>query len=135
MSGGTSQVIVLLGSVPPKKNSRQIFVRQGRVINVPSVGYKNWEESCLWQLKAYKPILDVITGLTMTFWVPDNRRRDLDNMLGSVMDVLVKAEIIPDDTWQLVPEITIKAGGVDKANPRCEINIVTKQPNISGEVF
>lgn len=113
----------LLGSVPPKKNSRNIFVRRGRVINVPSPRYKIWEEQCLWQLKGQRPILNGIKSLTATFWVPDNRARDLDNMLSSVMDLLVKAGVLVSDAWQEVRPITIDCGGVDKSNPRVEITI------------
>lgn len=54
------------------------------------------------------------------FFVKDNRRRDLDNMIASVNDVLVKAGLLIDDDWQ-----HLAIGGadaeIDKKSPRVEL--------------
>lgn len=113
--------IVINGSVPPKKNSRNILVRKGRVINIPSSRYAQWEADSLWQVKGLKPIQSAPVSLQATFYVIDNRQRDLDNMLASVQDLLVKAGVLSSDSWQTLNPITIVCGGVDKTNPRVEI--------------
>ena len=41
------------------------------------------------------------------------------------MDLLVDAGVIEDDNWFIIPEISLKFGGIDRQNPRCEISITT----------
>ena len=55
-------------------------------------------------------------------WVPDNRRRDVDNLLKAPLDALCHAGIYDDDS-QIV-ELCIKRAGLDRANPRLEITVV-----------
>lgn len=54
--------------------------------------------------------------------VPDNRRRDVDNLLKAPLDALCHAGIYDDDS-QIV-ELSIKRAGLDRANPRLEITVV-----------
>lgn len=114
--------LVIEGSVPPKKNSRQLFVKNGRMINVPSSRYKEWETAALWQLKGKQPVTEYPIALNIIFTVKDKRSRDLDNMLASVMDCLQKAGIIESDDWQHCAPITIDCAGISK-EPRCEVYI------------
>lgn len=58
------------------------------------------------------------------FYVGDNRRRDIDNMIASVNDALVKAGIILDDSWQCM-KIGEADAELDKNNPRAEIVITS----------
>lgn len=133
MSEDTKIKIVINGSVPPKKNSRNILIRQGRVINVPSSRYARWETDSLWQVKGLKPLSGAPVSLQATFYVADNRQRDLDNMLASINDLLVKAGVLASDAWQYLNPINISCAGVDKSNPRVEI-ILDGSP-VEKEVF
>lgn len=54
------------------------------------------------------------------FHVKDNRRRDIDNMIASVNDALVKAGIVIDDSWQAM-KIGEADAKLDKDNPRAEV--------------
>jgi len=54
-------------------------------------------------------------------WLPDNRRRDVDNLLKAPLDALCHAGIYDDDS-QIV-ELSIRRAGLDKANPRLEITL------------
>ena len=54
----------------------------------------------------------------------DKRRRDLDNMLASVQDVLTEAGIIIDDNIFYISEINASLGGIDNENPRAEVALV-----------
>lgn len=56
------------------------------------------------------------------FYHADLRRRDSDNGTSSILDVLVDAEILKDDNWQIVRQIAI-ANYHDKDFPRIEITI------------
>lgn len=113
--------ITISGQTPAKKNARQIFVKNGRIVNIPSKNHAIWEKQALLQLKSeYRGHADKPVTIAYSFYVKDNRRRDLDNMIASINDVLVKAKLIEDDNWQ-----TLSIGGanayIDKNNPRCEL--------------
>lgn len=54
-------------------------------------------------------------------WVPDNRRRDVDNLLKAPLDALAHAGVYEDDS-QIV-ELSIRRAGLDRANPRLEITL------------
>lgn len=56
------------------------------------------------------------------FFVKDNRRRDLDNMLTTVQDALVRAGILEDDSWKRL-RVGMLDAEIDKNNPRAEITI------------
>lgn len=110
--------LTILGQVPPKKNSRNIFVRNGRIVNVPSERHTQWERDALVQLRSSaKGSADNKVTIAYQFFVKDNGRRDLDNMIASINDVLVKSGLLIDDDWQ-----HLAIGGadaqVDKKNPR-----------------
>lgn len=61
--------------------------------------------------------------VTITYWFKDNRRRDPDNYCGKlIMDGLTKAGVIVDDDFDHVT-LMVRKGGVDKKNPRTEIEV------------
>lgn len=108
--------IKLTGSIPSKKNSRVGFVRNGRVMNIPNKAYKEWHDDAIYQLRAQGTLEANFEGVEaiITLYSKDNRRRDMDNQLGSIMDLLVDYGVLRDDSWQCVPRITVIHGGVDK---------------------
>jgi hypothetical protein len=77
--------------------------------------------------KAIPPI-----QLIYSFYYPNLSHRDIGNSLAVVdkftADALVSAGIIPDDNYTIVQSIVGEFGGIDKANPRCEVTIVSQQP-------
>lgn len=113
----------LEGSVPSKKNSRQLFVRGGKMFNIPQKNYREWHEMASWQLKnkVSEPISKC--EIEITFYSGDKRKYDLTNKAESVMDLLVDNGIIDDDNYEVVSKLTLIYGGYDKSNPRVEINI------------
>lgn len=58
-------------------------------------------------------------ALTIHAWLPDKRRRDLDNLLKAAQDAMAHAGIYDDDS-QIV-DLRIRRAGIDRANPRLEI--------------
>jgi Holliday junction resolvase RusA-like endonuclease len=113
--------VTIKGQTPAKKNSRRGVVRNGRIMNFPSKIYMAWEKEALYELKQnYKGQADKPVTIAYSFFVADNRKRDLDNMIASVNDCLVKAGLIKDDCWQY-----LSIGGanaeIDKKNPRVEL--------------
>lgn len=119
--------IVLYGDVPSKKNSKDIFrTAAGRPFITSSKAFKAWEEEQMWMIKGQWKNKQTLPGsprVIMTFYPSTHRRADATNKGEGVMDLLVKAGILPDDNWFVVPEVTSKLGGVDPEKPRVEISI------------
>lgn len=66
---------------------------------------------------------------TYTVYPENNRKFDLGNVLPAVQkftdDALIELGIISDDSYKVIPLIEYRFGGVDKENPRCELEITT----------
>lgn len=116
--------LTIPGTPPSKKNGRNIFKRGGRVFNIPSAKHNQWASDASFALMKHKyKIVGSITCVTLTFFMHDNRRRDLTNMAEGVMDIMVKSEVFEDDCVQVIPRLVLILGGVDKKNPRTDVII------------
>lgn len=118
--------IKLTGRVPSKKNSKQIISRGGRMFLIPSSEHERWHLEKTRDLRAYiisikNPIENA--KIKLEFYPPDRRKADLTNKAESIMDLLVDNRILKDDNWFICGDINLKFGGVDKINPRVEIEI------------
>lgn len=96
------------------------------------IGRENWREyqdiKKKWALlvRAYcKPAPKAPLNnaeVTLHYFFPDNRKRDFDNYSGKmVLDGLVKAKIIVDDSFQHIG--LLLEAEVDKKHPRLEITV------------
>lgn len=112
--------IVLTGRIPSKKNSKIIICRGSKPMLLPSQKHKEWHEEAMTQLIG-KQIIESDT-IKATFYAPDKRRADLSNKFESVADLLVDAGLIEDDNWFVLKDIRLVFGGVDKENPRVELD-------------
>ena len=118
--------IVINGRIPSKKNSRnQIQLPNGRRINIPSKEYKKWHKNASRQLdeQGVERRSEGSYGVIIKFWMPDNRTADLTNKAESIMDLLVDNHILEDDCWQNVPFIILECMGIDRINPRAEVEV------------
>ena|SRR3990167_7689083 len=65
--------------------------------------------------------------LTYTLFQPTNRRVDISNPLSVIdkftCDALTSLGVIPDDSAKYIPVVIKVWGGVDKENPRAELEI------------
>ncbi len=91
---------------------------------LPSKAYKEWHKEQMLMLRN-APKIQGVVEISALLYFPDNIRADIDNKMGSVLELLTDCGIIEDDKWQIVRKITAIAMGVDKVNPRCEIQIDT----------
>lgn len=90
-------------------------------MNFPSKIYQQWERDVLVQLQTqFRGQAEGKVTVAYKFRIKDKRARDLDNMIASVNDALVKAGLLRDDSWQC-----LAIGGadaeLDKENPGVEI--------------
>ncbi|MDQ7038490.1 MAG: RusA family crossover junction endodeoxyribonuclease [Aquificota bacterium] len=90
-------VVLRLSQIPVPKTNRYIRRKGGKVFKPPRV--KNWEVRALWEIRQqYRgdPIEDKVS-IDITLTLPNRRKRDIDNMLKSLWDVLEKAGVIKND--------------------------------------
>lgn len=119
--------VTVSGEVPAKKNSRLWNTKTK--FSFPNKRYTEWHGiamlEVLSQLKGWKA--PVPCSITVTFIHGDRIRRDGDNGLSSVMDMLKDAGVIIDDCWKYVAHEEVWHD-YDKGKPRCVIEINDYRP-------
>lgn len=117
------------GRVLSKKNSKQIIrKRSGAPVIVSNPAAKANENDMVDQfsiqtIRQKKPVKRC--KISVEVYQPTAQRRDLDNQLTAILDALVKAEVIADDSFKCVIEEKVRFGGIDKNEPRA-IVIITE---------
>lgn len=99
----------LTGETPSKKNNR-IGLRSGK--NIPSERYQKWKNAKYIELLNQGivcPPLEKPLTIEFFFYHTDNRTRDTDNQISSILDLLKDAKVIKDDNWQIVRRISAEA--------------------------
>lgn len=114
--------ITINGRVPSKKNSKIMRCFGSRPMLLPSKNYKDWHKEASKSLVGTSKV-ENIESIKLTIYAPDRRAGDLTNKAESIMDLLVDNGVIEDDNWNVVPSVILCFGGVDKENPRVEIEI------------
>lgn len=115
--------VTILGDCPSKKNSRILSFRGSRPMSFPGKYYSQWARDAKKQLLGKRASIQPVDLITLTFFPKTKRSSDLSNKCESVMDCLVDNGLLEDDNWFVVPKILLNFGGVDKQNPRVEIEI------------
>ena len=114
--------IVIQGETPSKKNSRIMNTKTKR--SFPNPRYVEWHDYAILQvrsqLQGWKA--PIPCSISVTFIHGDKRRRDSDNGMSSILDMLKDNGTIEDDCWELVRH-TETWNDFDKGNARCEIEI------------
>ena len=93
---------------PPSTNS---IWRAYRGRNISSKAYRQWQVEAGAELIAQRP--DKHEGpvhVTMTFGLPDKRRRDIDNLAKPVNDLLVTHQVIQRDDAAFLKKLTLQIG-------------------------
>ena len=113
---------VLYGETPSKKNSRVLNTRTRR--SFPNKRYAEWHDHAVLQVRSqargYKAPLPC--SIVIKFWHGDKRIRDSDNMLSSILDMLIDSGILLDDRWEYVPHKEV-FDFYERGKPRCEIMV------------
>ncbi|HID79754.1 MAG TPA: RusA family crossover junction endodeoxyribonuclease [Aquifex aeolicus] len=96
MRSGKS-IVLFLSSLPVPKTNRYIRRKNGWVFKSHRVTL--WETRALWELQNQynqEPLKKPLS-VEVYFFLPDRRKRDIDNMLKSLWDVLERAKVIEND--------------------------------------
>jgi Holliday junction resolvase RusA-like endonuclease len=108
---------------PSKKNSRVVDRRTGRTF--PNKRYTEWHKAASLYVRQQHahPLDEGPFALYLEFTHGDRVRRDSDNGVSSILDLLVDCGILPDDNWMVVSKINV-SNLYDKGNPGVHISII-----------
>ena len=118
---------ILYGNVPSLKNSKIIITKPyPRLISNPRViKWTNEIYNQLKNLKLDKLNIDYDISIKIKVWRESRHKADVDNMAQTIFDSLFNKKkgikVILDDS--LIKHLEITNMGLDKANPRAEIEI------------
>lgn len=119
-----SLTLIVEGAPRTKKNSQQIFkAASGRSFVAPSKAFKEYERSCLAQIKRPDRPISEPVNVKCVYYMPTRRRVDLVNLIEASLDILVCAGVLADDNRDIVAGHDGSCVLYDKKNPRTEIFI------------
>lgn len=123
--------LTLYGEPRTKKNSARIMrSRSGAPFVAPSKAFADYEESCLWQIRAPQRAISARVNVRCVYYMQTRRRVDLANLIEATCDILVKAGVLEDDNSCIVAAHDGSRVDYDKANPRAEIWIKEMEDTI-----
>jgi Holliday junction resolvase RusA-like endonuclease len=107
---------------PAKKNSRVFNSHTHK--SFPSVNFARWHQAAVLHVRSQYTgsVIDFPVSIEITFTHGDLRRRDCDNGVSSILDLLCDCEILQDDNWQIVKHISV-FNRYSKDNPSAYIVI------------
>ena len=106
MSGEPAFSVVL--TAPPSTNNLFVSVngKLGGVSRIKSPRYNNWLRTVGWEINIAAPTrVALAVPMRVEVEAGVDRRRDIDNVLKGLLDVLVKMRVIVDDN--LIDELRI----------------------------
>lgn len=119
-----------------KKNSQRIITRRDRYgrprpMIIPSQSYMDYEKEAVKYCP--KKHIDYCVNVKAYYFRRKHHRVDLTNLESALMDVLVKAGTLKDDSCSIVVSTDGSRVFFDKDNPRTEVEITavvkTEKPN------
>lgn len=79
--------------------------------NIKAKPYRDWQLEAGTELMCQRPERhEGPVHVTMTFGLPDRRRRDIDNLAKPVNDLLVEHQIIQRDDTEFLKKLTLQLG-------------------------
>lgn len=104
-------------------------MRNNKIVNIPSELYQEFEQQCCLLIPGKcKLNIDYPVNVKAIYYVKRNARIDITNLESALLDVLVKARVLSDDS-ALKPCVVASTDGsrvyCDKDNPRIEVEITT----------
>ena len=90
--------IKIPGRPVPKKNNMMARCVNGKPLIIQSKTYREYEKMALISLADYQgPRFNGPVQVKASYWLADNRRPDLNNLMAATADILEKAGILKND--------------------------------------
>lgn len=103
---------------PPSVNSMYIN-RRGSYKRIRTHEARSYVDTVYALTRQCRPHDDARVKVTMWLYPPDNRKRDIDNILKASLDSLTKAGLWWDDSQ--IDDIHVMKRNPSKTNPRIEV--------------
>ena len=109
---------------PPSSNMAYPTVKRGKkLVRITSERMKEWLKFAP-RLEEY-PDIKTPVFVKYKMFFPDDRVRDGQSYLKPTLDYIVKQKVLEDDNRRIVKGEMWWDGGIDRENPRIEIEIKT----------
>lgn len=105
---------------PPSVNRYWRSVN-GRVLIAAAGRRYRTDVELVMRMAGYRGVGPSPVNVAITVHVPDQRRRDIDNILKAPLDALTHAGLWDDDSQ--VEALSIRKAGMDRTRPRLEIEV------------
>lgn len=94
--------ITILDEAVGKKNAIKFNKKTGKMYRPKNIS--DWQENALIQIKRQWLGKECLKNamLSFVFAHKDNIRRDADNQVSTILDLLVKGGVLADDRWQFM---------------------------------
>ena len=116
----------LKSQVPAQKNQKVMAInrRTGKPFPMTSKNVAKWKSDAndLLDLLEIKEIVGPVE-IDLNFVHKDKRKRDIDNEVSTVLDLLKNRKIIEDDNCFVLKKIVAQFDGVSKENPGVYVKI------------
>lgn len=109
-----------------KKNHQQIIKNRttGALMVIPSKQYKEYEKDSMEHIPVDAKLhIDYPVNVQCTFYMGTRRKCDLVNLLQSIDDILVRADVLSDDNYTVIESHDGSRVLYDKECPRTVIEI------------
>lgn len=119
----------IMGNPKSKKNNmRPARRKNGSLMLIQSQTYIDYANDAMPQLleqlqQQHHDAIDTAVNVQMIYYRSDRRRTDLVNLQNATLDILVQANILADDNYNIVASMDGSRVYYDKDNPRTEITI------------
>ena len=116
-----------------------IPVRRGKsTVLIASKRYRDYEKEALNFIRdEYRLKIDYPVNIKAYYFRDTRRRVDITNLESALMDLLVKAEVLADDS--AIPPLVVSTDGsrvfYDKENPRTEVYIERNDEPIERNLY
>lgn len=101
---------ILQGNVVPKKNSKNVVRRGNRIFVLSSKRFMEWHKKAVAEIteQGVEETIDTPCHIDIVLYHSDKRRRDSDNAVASIFDLLVDTKIIADDSTKYIRSFSVK---------------------------
>lgn len=117
----------IFGETPSKKNVNKFNAKTKRVYK--DAHFLEWHSDAMIQLNSQlarivpRPsLIDSPVIISIDFYHGNLIRRDSDNQVSTIMDLLQDSKVLSDDNWQIVRQIHVR-NLYEKNEARCLIEI------------